>query len=159
MLSCRSRDHRFIIRYIDALIDLVDSAAYFTSWGLHTSNYSIDQVPVESLTHLLYAYADVSVKTGAVHLTFPEADTDVRSRHQSFYASTKQASTRHLITLRSFQILQRNSSLLRQVVKRIPLRIRQDIYMGISSEQSRLSESADSPNACSSLHYPCLLRI
>ncbi|OCH89471.1 hypothetical protein OBBRIDRAFT_664377 [Obba rivulosa] len=49
-------------------------AAYFTNWGIYGANYQPSNVTPSQLTHLLYAFADVSPDTGEIALTDSYAD-------------------------------------------------------------------------------------
>ncbi|KIJ60771.1 carbohydrate-binding module family 5 protein [Hydnomerulius pinastri MD-312] len=49
-------------------------AAYFTNWGIYGANFQPTDINPVDLTHILYAFADVSSQTGEVILMDPYAD-------------------------------------------------------------------------------------
>ncbi|TFK47348.1 hypothetical protein OE88DRAFT_1714540 [Heliocybe sulcata] len=49
-------------------------AAYFTNWGIYGANFQPTNITPADLTHILYAFADVSPDTGAISLTDTYAD-------------------------------------------------------------------------------------
>ncbi|EJF63958.1 hypothetical protein DICSQDRAFT_134540 [Dichomitus squalens LYAD-421 SS1] len=49
-------------------------AAYFTNWGIYGANFQPTDIVPAPLTHILYAFADVSSDTGAISLTDSYAD-------------------------------------------------------------------------------------
>ncbi len=51
---------------------------YFTNWGVYGNKYFPYDIPLHSLTHVLYAFADVSSDSGAVKLTDAWADEQMR---------------------------------------------------------------------------------
>lgn len=51
------------------------SVAYFTNWGIYARNYTPDKVPVDKLTHILYAFAD-NGEDGTVKLTDTWSDIE-----------------------------------------------------------------------------------
>ncbi|KAJ7905078.1 glycoside hydrolase superfamily [Mycena leptocephala] len=51
------------------------SMAYFTNWGIYAANFQPTDIVVSTLTHILYAFADVDSSTGAISLTDSYADT------------------------------------------------------------------------------------
>ncbi|KAK4231705.1 endochitinase 1 [Podospora fimiseda] len=53
------------------------SAIYFTNWGIYGADYQPDQLPVENLTHILYAFADIA-PDGEVISSDPYADLEKR---------------------------------------------------------------------------------
>ncbi|KAF8634067.1 hypothetical protein AX17_004330, partial [Amanita inopinata Kibby_2008] len=50
------------------------SFAYFTNWGIYGANFQPTNIVPSILTHILYAFADVSAGTGTISLTDPYAD-------------------------------------------------------------------------------------
>ncbi|KAJ3906708.1 glycosyl hydrolases family 18-domain-containing protein [Lentinula edodes] len=48
--------------------------AYFTNWGIYAANFQPTDIIPSTLTHILYAFADVSPDTGAISLTDLYAD-------------------------------------------------------------------------------------
>ncbi|KAK7691604.1 hypothetical protein QCA50_005003 [Cerrena zonata] len=44
-------------------------AAYFTNWGIYGANFQPTDIDPSSLSHILYAFADVSPDTGVISLT------------------------------------------------------------------------------------------
>ncbi|TCD65253.1 hypothetical protein EIP91_002917 [Steccherinum ochraceum] len=49
-------------------------AAYFTNWGIYGANFQPTDITPGDLTHILYAFADVSPDTGSITLTDSYAD-------------------------------------------------------------------------------------
>ncbi|KAH7890400.1 glycoside hydrolase family 18 and carbohydrate-binding module family 5 protein [Phlebopus sp. FC_14] len=49
-------------------------AAYFTNWGIYGANFQPSDINPGDLTHILYAFADVSPDSGEIGLTDPWAD-------------------------------------------------------------------------------------
>ncbi|GBE84663.1 Endochitinase B1 [Sparassis crispa] len=49
-------------------------AAYFTNWGIYGANFQPTNITPSDLTHILYAFADVSPDTGIIALTDTYAD-------------------------------------------------------------------------------------
>ncbi|KAH9475936.1 Chitinase 1 [Psilocybe cubensis] len=50
------------------------SMAYFTNWGIYGANFQPTDIVPGPLTHILYAFADVSPDTGTISLTDSYAD-------------------------------------------------------------------------------------
>lgn len=63
---------------------------YFVNWGIYARKYFPWDVPVQSLTHILYSFADVRPETGEVFLTDAWADEQIRFTDPSL-APTLQA--------------------------------------------------------------------
>ncbi|KAH9849683.1 glycosyl hydrolases family 18-domain-containing protein [Lenzites betulinus] len=49
-------------------------AAYFTNWGIYGANFQPTDIIPSTLTHIVYAFADVSADTGTIALTDSYAD-------------------------------------------------------------------------------------
>ncbi|KAI0047878.1 carbohydrate-binding module family 5 protein [Auriscalpium vulgare] len=49
-------------------------AAYFTNWGIYGANFQPTSIIPSTLTHVLYAFADVTASTGSIFLTDSYAD-------------------------------------------------------------------------------------
>ncbi|KAA1477051.1 hypothetical protein DENSPDRAFT_867476 [Dentipellis sp. KUC8613] len=50
------------------------NAGYFTNWGIYGANFQPTDIIPSELSHILYAFADVSASTGAISLTDSYAD-------------------------------------------------------------------------------------
>ncbi|KIY65734.1 glycoside hydrolase family 18 protein [Cylindrobasidium torrendii FP15055 ss-10] len=50
--------------------------AYFTNWGIYGADFQPTEIPTDTVTHLLYSFADASADTGAVKLTDSYADVE-----------------------------------------------------------------------------------
>ncbi|KAF7377724.1 hypothetical protein MSAN_00195400 [Mycena sanguinolenta] len=51
------------------------SMGYFTNWGIYGANFQPTDIVPSTLTHILYAFADVDPSSGAISLTDLYADT------------------------------------------------------------------------------------
>ncbi|KAI0300095.1 glycosyl hydrolases family 18-domain-containing protein [Multifurca ochricompacta] len=49
-------------------------AAYFTNWGIYGANFQPTDITPSDLTHIVYAFADVTPTTGSIFLTDSYAD-------------------------------------------------------------------------------------
>lgn len=89
------------------------AVGYFGNWDIYAANYFITDVPAESLTHLVYAFANVNTTTGSVVLSDTWADLqyaypgdNTTAPGQNVYGNVKQMfllkkKHRHLKTLLS----------------------------------------------------------
>ncbi|KAI0288314.1 glycoside hydrolase family 18 protein [Russula brevipes] len=49
-------------------------AAYFSNWGIYGADFQPTDITPSSLTHIIYAFADVDPSSGSIFLTDPYAD-------------------------------------------------------------------------------------
>jgi chitinase len=52
------------------------NAAYFTNWGIYGANFQPQDIVTNTLTHILYSFADIDPSTGTVRLTDSWADEE-----------------------------------------------------------------------------------
>ncbi|PBK67315.1 hypothetical protein ARMSODRAFT_1020787 [Armillaria solidipes] len=52
------------------------SVAYFTNWGIYGANFQPQDIVTDSLSHILYSFADVDPWSGAIRLTDSWADEE-----------------------------------------------------------------------------------
>ncbi|PFH53307.1 glycoside hydrolase family 18 protein [Amanita thiersii Skay4041] len=53
------------------------SVGYFVNWGIYARKFPPSLIPLDDLTHLLYAFADIKAETGEVVLSDAWADKDI----------------------------------------------------------------------------------
>ncbi|KAI0164939.1 glycoside hydrolase superfamily [Xylariaceae sp. FL1272] len=58
------------------------NSAYFTNWGISTEGYTPQSLAIRDLTHILYAFADISAN-GSVSSSDPKADVQKRYPNDS----------------------------------------------------------------------------
>ncbi|CZT20148.1 related to endochitinase class V precursor [Ramularia collo-cygni] len=52
------------------------AVAYYVNWAIYARNHPPQEIPSQSLTHILYAFGGINNKTGEAYLTDPYADIE-----------------------------------------------------------------------------------
>ena len=80
--------------------------AYFISWGIYARGYKATDIPIESITHLNYAFARIQDGTWAVQLGDQYADTEYLYPGQTWDPNSKRGNFGYI----NFELKKRNPS-------------------------------------------------
>ncbi|CRG89522.1 hypothetical protein PISL3812_06558 [Talaromyces islandicus] len=67
-------DHKHHVRRGSLKSNSTRNVAYYSNWDIYSAKYLVTDVPAKDLTHLIYAFANISSTTGKVSLSDEYAD-------------------------------------------------------------------------------------
>ena len=62
---------------IDYCEAVLNSSTSYTNWSIYARAFKPQSIPAESLSHILYAFANIKPDSGEVHLTDAWADEQI----------------------------------------------------------------------------------